>query len=86
MPQISYVMGAPLNAGGYPHNQITRLASFDFDADVESILAEAEALGFTGEFAVGEWVSDSLGDVKHEDGKDLFRYHKLVQYRIIDLD
>ena len=56
----------------YSGQQITMLATDDRQADVDKLTAAYPTA------TIELWESDSLGDAKHEDGKDMYRIHHLV--------
>ena len=53
----------------YSSQQITMLATDDLEADLAKLTAAYPAAGLE------LWVSDSHGDERHEDGKDMYRIH-----------
>lgn len=79
MATIDYLAAIELDGDGHIGWQVTAL--FDMDGDVkrqvESIANEADASGMRNYF-IAHMHSDTHGDEKHEDGKDVYRAHSTV--------
>ena len=66
--------------------QITTLASGDDDADFTRLSEHARSLGWPM-FSIRKWISNTSGDERCQDGKDVYRLHQgrlvaLPQYAI----
>lgn len=78
MPSVTYIQGVPLDD---PYGkQITMLASnpdprASDDDDVERMADECRRAHWTKGFMISKWISDTRGDERHPDGKDMFRGH-----------
>ena len=60
---------------GLGDEQITTLASGDDDADVKRLSEHAREIGWPL-FHIRKQVSDTSGDVRGPDGKDVYRHHR----------
>ena len=76
MSKVHYIMARPSSEEDV---QLTMLAPEDESAGIAAIVEHAKSLGW--EYVdVGIWVSDSSGDQKMPDGKDVFRLHQRTQF------
>ena len=77
-----------LKAHRYPsvedEEEITTLASGDADADLARLSEHARSFGWSF-FVLSRWVSDTSGDERCPDGKDVYRHHRgrLLPYSAI---